>query len=482
MSRTPEISPAQGGGSLMVAWRLDGRRVLVVGGGKVAAGRVRLALEADAMVTVVAPALGAELRHRHAQGAFTWVPEAFHDDQLDGMELVLSCLDDVDESARIARLARALRIPVNCADHPPLCDFWVASVHREGPLQVALATNGQAPALGARLVRELVSALPTGVGTALEAFGRLRQAVRAEAPGPEGSSRRMGWLTDLARAWSWEDLAQLNDARIRDLAATFARGEPAPSDLHPTPARAPRVRLVGAGPGDPGLLTVAARDALEEADLVLADRLVPAEILALVRGELRVATKLPGRAQAAQDELDRWTLDAFRAGRDVVRLKCGDPFVFGRGGEELEFLASHGIEAEVLPGLSSALVAPLAAGIPTTLRGHADRILVLTATGRDLARPKPPAFDPQTTYVILMGVHRVTELVQELLDQGFPADWPAAVIASATHPDQRQLRCRLADLPLRIAEEAIAAPATIVVGQVAGVQLAAAQVGRSAVA
>lgn len=468
MARVPDVAPAEGGGSLMVAWRLEGRRVLVVGGGKVAAGRVKLALDATAHVHVVAPTLGAELRPRLARGELAWTEGTFAPEHLDGVDLVLSCLDDLDESAVIAALARARRIPVNCADHPPLCDFWFASVHRDGPLQIALSTNGQGPALGARLVRELVDALPDGIGGAIEAFGRLRQRVREVTPTADAGPRRMAWLTDLARRWTWEDLAALDDATIAALAGTYAAGAPAP-DGPPRPAesaRRGRVRLVGAGPGDPRLLTVAAREALETADLVLADRLVSPEILDLVQGELRIARKLAGRAQEAQDELDAWTIEAAQAGRDVVRLKCGDPFVFGRGGEELVALAAHGLDAEVIPGVSSALAAPLVAGIPTTMRGYADRLLVLTATGRDLARPEPPAFDAGTTYVFLMGVHKLDALVADLVGAGFPPSWPAAIVASATRPEQRSARSTLADLPALAAAEGFAAPATIVIGRV----------------
>jgi uroporphyrin-III C-methyltransferase len=448
----------------MVAWRLDDRRVLVVGGGKVAAGRVRLALEADAIVTVVAPVLGAELKHRWSEGELTWRPDVFHDDDLHGADMVLACLDDEAESARIAEAARARRIPVNCADLPALCDFWFSSVRREGPVQLALSTNGQAPAAGSRILAELADALPARLGEAVDAFGRLRQAVREADPSAEAGPRRMAWLARVARTWAWDDLAELDDDRVADLVARYRRGEVA--EPAPAPTGTGRVRLVGAGPGDPRLLTDAAREALAEADLVLADRLISPEILALVEGELRIARKLPGRAQDAQDELDAWTLEAARAGRDVVRLKCGDPFVFGRGGEELAFLAGHGIEAEVIPGVSSAFAAPLAAGIPTTMRGYADRVLLLTAQLRDGGRPSTPVFDDHTTYLWLMGVGRMAELFDGLADAGFPADWPAAVVQAGTRPEQKVVKGTLATLPRLAAEAGVAAPATIVVGRV----------------
>lgn len=467
MTRVAQVAPARGGGSLMVAWRLEGRRVLVVGGGTVAAGRVTAALDADAHVRVVAPRLNAELRHRWRQGTLDWRPALWSSADLDDADMVLACLDDEDVSTQIAAEARARGIPVNCADHVELCDFWFASVHREGPLQIALSTNGQGPALGARLRDEVAAALPNGVATALDAFGRLRRAVREAAPEPAASPRRMGWLSTLARSWSWSALAALDDDGIATLRDRFADGGPPPDDPRGGPRReGPRLRLVGAGPGAPDLLTVRARQALAEADLVLADRLVPPAILALVQGELRIARKWPGRADAAQDELHAWALEGLTAGRDVVRLKCGDPFVFGRGGEEVAFFAERGIATEIVPGLSSAFAAPVDAGIPTTMRGVADRVLVLTAHGQHGRRPVTPAFDTGTTYVWLMGVGRLEDLVDGLRSEGFPAHWPVAIVERATHADARTTRGTLADIAATARDAGVRAPAAIVVGRV----------------
>jgi uroporphyrin-III C-methyltransferase len=464
MSRTPDIRPVEGGASLMVAWRLAGRTVLVIGGGAVAAGRVRQALEADATVKVIAPALCAELRHRWSQGELNWVPRAWHADDLAGVDMVLGCLDDAAQSASLAAAARAARIPVNCADQPEACDFWFTSTHRDGPLQVAVSSHGQAPALGARLLQELARALPAQAGEAMTRFGELRAEVRARTPEDSASGRRMRWLTDLARSWSWQQLASLNDEARKALVSRYTDGQ-APPEPEVISARRPRIRLVGAGPGDPRLLTIAAREALEEADLVLADRLVPTEILDLVRGELRIARKLPGRARAAQEELHQWMLEGYHAGRDVVRLKCGDPLVFGRAGEECAFLAGHGISAELIPGITSALSAPLLAGIPTTMRGIANRILIATAHGKEGVHPTPPPFDRDTTYVWLMGVERLDALSDELIGAGFPPDWPAAVVERASHPDQRSVSTTLSRLAATARQGGFAAPATIVVGR-----------------
>lgn len=451
----------------MVAWRLQGRRVLVVGGGKVAAGRVRKALAADADVRVVSPILSAELRNRWNRGELDWQPRTWDAADLDEADMVLGAVDDPEESERLARLARARKVPVNCADIVHLCDFWFTAEHRDGPVQIAISSNGSGPAIGAGLVRRIAQALPAGTGEAVRRFGQLRKAVRAADPEPEASGRRMRWLTELARSWTLAGLAKLDDTSRERLLERYRRGEPVPAEKGSSAAGDGRLRLVGAGPGDPDLLTVAARNALEEADLVLSDRLVPPAILALVKGELRVARKYPGRADAAQAELHAWMREGLEDGRNVVRLKCGDPFLFGRGQEELIWLGQQGLEAEVIPGISSAFCAPLAAGIPPTHRGVADRVMVLTGHGRGGRRPSRPTFDAETTFVWLMGVRRIADLTAGLIADGWPPDLPAAIVEKATHPEQRQVFATLGTLAAEAAAAGIAPPAAIVVGEVA---------------
>ncbi len=461
----PRITPAEGGGSLMVAWRLEGRDALVIGGGAIAAGRVRLCLEAGARVRIVAPTLNVELHRRHARGEVTWAPRAFASSDVDGAALVLTAIDDVDASTEIARLARARGIPVNAADLPDLCDFWFPSVHRDGPIQIAVSTNGQGPALARRIKDHLVASLPRGVARATERFGVFRHRLRAVDPRPLGSERRMGFVAQIGRAWSWEGLAALDDARIADIVSTYLEGAAPPPDPD---AERPggRVRLVGVGPGDPTLLTERALRALEEAELVLADRLVSPEILALAHGEVRVAAKEPGRADDAQATLNAWMLEGARAGRDVVRLKCGDPFVFGRGGEERDLLVAHGVPVEVVPGISAALAAPLAAGIPVTHRDAADRLLVLTGHGRAGREVDLPAFEPGTTLVWLMAMGRLGRLTEGLIALGFPADWPVAIVQHGASAAQRATRGTLRDIAARAEDLGLGAPAVVVMGRV----------------
>ena len=448
---------------LMMAWCLEGRHVLVVGGGRVARDRVASLADTGARVTVVAPVVGPELRSAVSEGRVAWQPRVWSAAlQLElAPDLVLAAVDDAEVSAAIARTSRAHRVPVNVADQPEHCDFWFAAVHREGALQVAVSTAGAGPALAGRLRRELAASLPGSVGRALTRFGALRRAVRAADPAPSASARRMGWLTRLGRGRSWGALAQLD---VRTEVARYRRGDHAVVG---------RVTLVGAGPGDPRLLTIAARNALSSADLVLCDRLVPPAVRALAPAELRVAGKVPGRADAAQAELMRWMLEGARAGRHVVRLKCGDPFLFGRGAEERDALEAHGVPVEVVPGVSSALAAPLLAGISATERGVADRVVVCTGRGAGGVEVAPPAYCPHTTAVFLMSVGRLASLVAALRAAGWPAACPAAAVERASHPDQRVMRASLAELPSVAAARRLEAPAVIVVGQVAAEGVAA---------
>jgi len=227
------------------------------------------------------------------------------------------------------------------------------------------------------------------------------------------------------------------------------------------------VTLVGAGPGDPDLLTVAAHKALVSADVVVADRLVSQEVLELVQnGELKVARKLPGCALEAQREIYRWCAEAVLAGKNVVRLKIGDPFVFGRGGEEVLEFRRLGVEPKVIPGISSALAGPLAAGIPVTHRGIANRVVFCTGMNKDEAVPDVPPYHKEQSCVFLMAVGRLAELVEALQSDGYPDSTPVAIIERATTPRERTLRSDLANVVGDAGAAEVKPPAIIVVGGV----------------
>ncbi|KAJ0408204.1 hypothetical protein ATCC90586_003312 [Pythium insidiosum] len=225
--------------------------------------------------------------------------------------------------------------------------------------------------------------------------------------------------------------------------------------------------LVGAGPGDPELLTVKAVRAIEQAELVLADRLVPKEVLRMAKCEVRVARKRCGKADLAQAELDAWGLEALRQGKLVVRLKNGDPFLYGRGGEEAVIYSEAGFEVDVIPGISSSLSAPLSAGIPATMRDVADQVLICTGHGKADRFPNLPEFCSHRTTIFLMAIGRIEGLCKALIqERGFPSDTPAAIIHAATTAHSATVRSTLGQIADEVKRQGITPPGTLVIGNV----------------
>jgi len=280
--------------------------------------------------------------------------------------------------------------------------------------------------------------------------------------------RRMRWLSQICEYWPLRRLAAITDADVDLLFREFASSSP--SKIGPTTTtpqrRVGRIILAGSGPGNPDLLTRAAHKAILSADLILADKLVPAPILDLVprRATVHIARKFPGNADKAQEELLELGLEGLKAGKVVVRIKQGDPYIYGRGGEEYDFFREHGFIPSVLPGITSALSAPLFAAIPATHRGIADQVLICTGTGRKGAPLDPPEFVPSRTLVLLMSLHRLSALVESLLGKAYPADLPVAVLERASCPDQRVIRTTLEHVCAAVEEEGSRPPGLLVVG------------------
>eukprot|EP00123_Amoebidium_parasiticum_P014082 comp22317_c0_seq1/m.33159 comp22317_c0_seq1/g.33159 ORF comp22317_c0_seq1/g.33159 comp22317_c0_seq1/m.33159 type:complete len:259 (-) comp22317_c0_seq1:469-1245(-) len=227
--------------------------------------------------------------------------------------------------------------------------------------------------------------------------------------------------------------------------------------------------LVGAGPGDPELLTIAGQKALQRADLVVADRLIVQEILDMCGGEVRVANKVAGKSDEAQDELSEWCLEGLQKGQNVVRLKIGDPFLYGRAGEEILFFRQHGYEPRVIPGISSAMAAPLVANVPLTHRAVADHVLIHTGRGHKGALPSIPPFHPLRSTVLLMAVGRLAELSELLLGQGYPGTCRVVFVENATCRGERQVHATVATMHEVGSREQVKAPAVIVIGDCVGV-------------
>ena len=422
-----------------------------------------------------------------------------------------ACLLTWVTGAHISTLCRRLRIPVNVADAPNLCTFTLLSTHSDGPLQIGITTSGKGCKLASRIRREIASSLPPDLGSAVERLGTIRRRIWEEDHRaadlddntlevdeddstaqkasfnqlitPEdrdaARSRRMRWLSQVCEYWPLRRLASITDADVDSILqsylTTHSQSSTAPLDPISLDKRHRRGRIVlaGSGPGSPDLLTLATHRAIQTADLILADKLVPAPVLELVprRTEVYIARKFPGNAEKAQEELLTMGLAGLQAGKIVVRLKQGDPYIYGRGGEEFDFFRKHGYIATVLPGITSALSAPLFAGVPPTHRAVADQVLICTGTGRKGASPDPPPYIPSQTVVFLMALHRLGALVESLTIPGsksekspWPQETPCAVIERASCPDQRVIRSTLQHVCAAVEEEGSRPPGLLVVG------------------
>jgi uroporphyrin-III C-methyltransferase/precorrin-2 dehydrogenase/sirohydrochlorin ferrochelatase len=439
---------------------LSQRRVLVVGGGEVAARKVGSLLAAGAAVAVGAPALVPDLARKAAVGEIRHLDGEFRDDWLDEAWLVVAATSDAALNRAVAAAATQRRLFVNVVDDAALSSFHVPAIVDRSPVIIAISSGGAAPMLARRVRERLETLLDPTLGALATLAERFRARIRARFPAL-GARRR--WYDALfegpVSALLRKDQPALAEAALE--AALRRRDEP--TDGH--------VVLVGAGPGDPGLLTLKALRALNQADVILHDRLVSAEILALARRDATFIEvgKTGGGHSTSQDAIHAQLLEHARAGRRVVRLKGGDPFVFGRGGEELEFLHAHGIAYEVVPGITAALACAAYAGVPLTHRGHAQSVRFVTAHCRDsldtldwhaLAQEKQ-------TLAVYMGVGELATLRTRLLEHGRAPDTPFALVENGSRPQQRVVTGTLDQLPERANEHKVRSPALLILGEVA---------------
>jgi uroporphyrin-III C-methyltransferase/precorrin-2 dehydrogenase/sirohydrochlorin ferrochelatase len=468
-----------------VLLELRGRSAVVIGGGAIAEQKVRALVDAGARVTVVSPELSPPLAELAAAGAIAVQPRAYRRGDLAGATIAIAAMADQRANAAVWEEAESTGVLLNAVDDVPHCHFIAPSVLRRGSVVVTVSSSGKSPALAVRLRERIAEVVREEHGALADLFGEVRSAIARLIP-------ELGART---RAWYRIVDALMDDPstyrRLRDrrdaLRGTVLRLATASSVPQVLPARAAAdggepnvtsagmVALVGAGPGDPGLLTVRGRELLESADVVVHDRLIAAELLALARPQARLIDvgKEGYGLSCAQERVTGILCAEARRGLRVVRLKGGDPFVFGRGGEELLALAAAGVPCEVVPGVSSAISAPAAARIPVTHRGVAPGFAVVTAV-RSGEGPELDwgAVARMPTVVVLMGLRALGDVVVRLLSHGASPQTPAAVISAATLPGQRTVTATLATIAAAVHEAGLAPPATLVVGEV--VRLAAA--------
>ncbi|QEA12375.1 siroheme synthase CysG [Comamonas flocculans] len=436
---------------------LRGRRVLVVGAGLIAARKIALLRSAGAHVTVVAKAAHPSVQVQADRGEIELHLTAFEPRWLQGMWLVIAATDDEALNHGVAEAAAARQLWCNVVDDAARSSAQVPAIVDRAPITIAISSGGSAPVIARRLRERIESLVAPSIGALTALAQGQRAAIRRARPELSARRRFYHWLLDgpvhaALRAGRPRQAADL-------LTQALSQGEP------PAPGK---VLLVGAGPGDPGLLTLRGLRALNEADVILHDRLVSEDVLQLARRDaLRISVgKTPGEDhEATQRRIHALMVEHARQGQTVVRLKGGDPLVYGRGGEELQLLRAHGIAYEVVPGITAALACGAYAGIPLTHRGLADTLTLATAHRREAAeQARSPR---QHTQVFYMGVERLATLAAQLLRQGLPPDTPCAMVENGSRPGQRTLHATLASVAHEARTHAIASPALFIVGAVA---------------
>ncbi len=446
---------------LPIFLELKGKTVVVTGGGTIAARKSDLVLRAGGDVRVVAPALGDEFVELAHHPRLTHRAGLLAAEDLDRALVVFSCTDDDAEDRRVVEMARAKGILVNVPDTPDLSDFVMPAILDRSPLVVAVSSGGASPLL-VRIIKErLESTIPAAFGDLARFLGEVRAKVAQRITDLRARRRFLETIVDGPIA----DLVLAGDeARAH---AELERAMKCGTGEAPCVGE---VYLVGGGPGDPDLLTFRAMRLLQRADVVVYDRLIGSRLLDLVRrdAERIYVGKAPSRHELPQEEISRLLVRLAKEGKRVLRLKGGDPFIFGRGGEEIEMLADEGIPFQVVPGVTAATGCASYAGIPLTHRDHAQSCVFVTghAKGGRVQLDWRTLMQPGQTVAIYMGLAMLPGLTRDFLDQGVDSAMPVAIVENGTRPNQRVVTGTIASIA-GIAEAAgIKGPALIIVGTV----------------
>jgi uroporphyrin-III C-methyltransferase / precorrin-2 dehydrogenase / sirohydrochlorin ferrochelatase len=441
---------------LPVFQNIRNKLCLVVGGGAVAVRKAGVLLDAGARVRVVAPEIGEELMQHDNVEAITARFEAKH---LDGVTLVIAATDDRAVNRQVSELAQARYIPVNVVDDPELCSFIMPAILDRSPMVVAFSSGGASPVLTRMLRGKLETMIPQGYSRLAAFAERFREQVKQRVTNP--AKRRIFWENALEGVVAEKVLTGDESGAERMLQQMLA---------HEDNIQRGEVYLVGAGPGDPDLLTFRALRLMQKADVVVYDNLVAKPIVEMTR---RDAERIyVGKKRAfhtlRQEEINELLVKLAKEGKRVLRLKGGDPFIFGRGGEEIETLSAEGIPFQVVPGITAASGVASYAGIPLTHRDYAQSCMFVTGHLKDgsmnldweqLARPRQ-------TVVVYMGLQGLEMLCARLVEHGLPATTPIAIVQQGTTQHQRVVTGTLGTLPQNPQVAELHAPTLIIVGGV----------------
>lgn len=446
---------------LPVFLNIENRNCLVVGGGDVAARKVDLLLKAKARVQLAARKLNPEIQERVDQGQIDFVGEEYYESLLNDCVLVIAATDNESLNSHISEQARQRNLPVNVVDNPPLCTFIMPSVIDRYPVQIAISTGGASPVLARLLRARLETMIPSSFGRLATLMRNVRAKVRAQIP--DMRKRRRFW-EDVLHGPVAEML--YSGQEMAALAAVEKRLEQPGADV----PEYGEVYLVGGGPGDPDLLTFRALRLMQQADVVLYDRLVAPAIVDMVRKDADRIYVGKQRDQHAlsQQEINALLVRLAKEGKRVLRLKGGDPFIFGRGGEEIETLAGEGIPFQVVPGITAASGCAAYAGIPLTHRDYAQSCVFITGhlQAGKLELNWEALVQPGQTIAVYMGVGAVKVLCSELIAHGMNSSTPVAIIQQGTTETQRTFIGTLETLPQIVETEVIEPPSMLIIGEV----------------
>lgn len=465
--RTPQEakSPRMGAlARLPVFLSLRGKRAVLAGGSEAAAWKAELLSAAGASVEVFANDICdalVDLADDPPGGAITLYKRAWTPVDLRGASIAVGAFDDDNDAAVFAAAARAAGVPVNVIDKPAYCDFSFGSIVNRSPMVIGISTDGAAPVFAQAVRAKLEALLPQGFAAWAAAASRWRAGVKAS--GLSFAGRRRFWQLFTAQAVSQPDREPQQEDFDRLVAEVAAQG---------TTVENGRVALVGAGPGDPELLTLRAVRALQAADVILYDDLVSREVLDFARREARklLVGKTGHGPSCKQEDINTLMVSLARQGKRVVRLKGGDPLFFARAGEELEACRAAGIAVEIVPGITAAQGAAASLRLPLTDRDRARRVQVITGHARDGRLPQDIDWqslaDPATTTAVYMPMKTLSALVERAIAAGLDPQTPAVAVARATRPDQQHIAAPIGALPARLMAAALPGPLLVIIGHV----------------
>ncbi|ALF58931.1 siroheme synthase CysG [Psychrobacter urativorans] len=471
-------------------FKLEDRKVLIVGGGDVALRKADLLRRAGACITILAPSICAELQalltNDSNHNKHELIYENYHKTYMTGSRVIIAATDDESLNHQIHADATELNIPVNVVDTPHLCDFIFPAIVDRNPIVIGISSNGKAPVLARLLRARLETLIPQGYGKLAKLAGEFRHEVKAKIPTLTG--RRQFWerafegqVSELIFAGNETQAAVQLQADLDHTAMQISKSaelsnvqtlslqeknEAIQSEKQPVG----EVYIVGAGPGDPELLTFKALRLMQQADIVFYDALVSPQVLDLCRRDadkVYVGKKRSNHA-VAQLGINELLVNAAKEGRRVVRLKGGDPFIFGRGGEEIESLRAHHIPYQVVPGITAANAAASYAGIPLTHRDHSQSVRFVTGF---LKAGAPNGnfknfLNTDETVVFYMGLHSLARLTEGLIDAGRAADTPIAIVSNASMPNQQVLTGTIGTIVALQEQAQLPTPALLIMGDV----------------